>query len=161
MDENKKNITKMTFRISEVAIDEVSLLPHKIKILPPGEEGFIIETTVSLNIAAEEKKIEIGVWVKLFTDREKTNFLGEIKVRTVFIIESLPELKIYENLVQIPEMIMANFISIAISTTRGVLAAYTNDTPLKDAILPPQNPMTFAKQMQVKITKDSPTLETK
>ena len=93
----------ITFRISNVEIEEISLLPHRIDLFPPGKEGFIFETTVGLNIDPKEKSVSIGVWTKLFSDREKTNFLGELKVKTVFIVENLPSLMVNETTAKYPE----------------------------------------------------------
>lgn len=148
MKQNENKLPRITFKISNVVIDEISLLPHKIELLPPKEEGFIFETSVGVNIIPEENAINVGVWIKLFTDKAKTNFLGELKVKTIFVVENLASFTVSENITRFPGIVMANFVSISISTARGVLASYTNNTPLQGAILPVQDPMFFVKQLQ-------------
>lgn len=150
MSKKKFNIPQVKFRISEIGIDEISLQPYKVEILPPGKEGFIFETSVGMNINFDERKIIIGVYLRLFSDIEKTNSLGELKTRTSFILENFSDITVKEkNAVKIPEFVMINFITIALSTARGVFAAYTNNTPLKDAVMPAQDPVFFAKKLQI------------
>lgn len=160
MNKNNINIPRITFRISEVGIDEISLLPHKVDILPPQKKGFIFETNVGMMVDGPSKKINIGVHIKLFTDPEKTNFLGELKMKIAYYIENFSEITVEENKIRVPEIAMINFISIALSTARGVLAAYTNNTPLKDAVLPVQSPVEFAKQLQIKMADNSIVVKT-
>ena len=152
MKESKAKALSAIFRIARVEIEEISLAPHKVKILPPADEGFIFETNVGLRIEPENKEIIIGVRAKIFSDREKTNSLGKFEAKTTFIIENFSDFPIKGNSIMIPEIAMINFVSIAISTARGILVPYTINTPLKDAILPVQNPVFIAKQLQTKVT---------
>ena len=148
MDEPEK--VSVTFRIKKIDLIEHSLSISKIPNNVQNKDNFYFTTTINLNINTNNSEITVGVLSKFGYDEFRDIELGFINSSTIFFVENLNELSNkHGNQIQItmPDFLMANFIGLAISVTRGMLATITKGTPLESAILPLQDPMLFAKNL--------------
>ena len=150
MSEEIKKASKFGFRITDIIIDGVSLLPGELKEHPVGKDGFVFETNLTLLPNKAESKIYFAFLIKLFTDYDKVHQLGELRTRVGFFIANPSDFTVKDGFVIMPEPIMATFINIGASTARGIFASYTNGTELKSAILPPFDAVSFARSIMTK-----------
>lgn len=139
-------------------IKKLELLDHSLSIsaIPPNiqnGDSFFFTTTVNLNLDLDSKNLSVKILCKFAYDEVREVELGNISSLTTFSIEDLDKFRTKNetiSLIQLPDVLMANFIGLAISSTRGMLATITKGTPLESAILPIQNPLYFAQQLGVK-----------
>jgi hypothetical protein len=164
-----KQITKsIKFRIKKLELVEHSLFTSKIPSNIKQHDLFYFNTTVGLNFNFKDEYLIINVVSRFAYDEHKEIELGFINTLTTFAIEKLNSFvekkEPQKVLVNIPDFLMANFIGLAISSARGMLATLTKGTPLESAILPIQDPMLFAQKLALrteKIKGESPTQQIK
>lgn len=121
------------FQLAGVTIEQFA------KISEPKGTEFAVDVSVPVKTNYKDGKIAVGLNVQFFED-EKIILQLEVFCHYVFEPGCWSELTSNhtENAV-IKKELMANFFSIAVGTTRGVLAAKTENTPYSVCVLPLMN----------------------
>lgn len=140
----EKSNVDVRFTIVDVARVE-SHLSQKAQAFV-GKKDFHFEIKLSGNVNPELKNIGLSVTVEIW-DKPKEQQLGFLKTGVTFHLVNFEEvITVTEEgqVAELPNMINEVFISIAISTTRGVMAEHFRGTGLHSAILPALDPKVFA-----------------
>jgi hypothetical protein len=131
-----KNISTKEFSIRNIVLDDTL-----------DKEQFPFQISLGTQIDPQNKSISVDTFVNVFTDLDNKNKICGLTTRLVYEVENLQSLVIVENdNIKIPEVLMTTLISIAISTTRGILTAKTEGTLLHDVFMPVVNPSSFKPQ---------------
>jgi len=95
--ETKPNIQpeqfKLTSKILDLRLDKffiTSITPEEIQKID--KDNITFEFNVEAKVNSPEKKFSVVVTSKIFKEKEKTTYLGEIKTSGDFNIENLPEI---------------------------------------------------------------------
>ncbi len=111
-------------------------------------EGSIFNFDIEVKHKINKEKRSLYVLVTIVIRLDSTeDTLGKVEVGNVFIIENFNEVveEVKANNYQIEDNYSDILNGIAISTTRGVMAATFRGTPLHHAILPVVQPRTLRK----------------
>lgn len=141
------------------AIKELRTIRFAIEnFIEPGLEfdpnRVTFETTTAVTFAVPEENVAIDIQIKLFLDKDKANQKGMLHTRTVYHIRDFNNaFKVEGDRVTVPDAIMVTFVSIAVSSTRGILAAKTEGTIFHNSFFPVIEP---ARLMPKKETAAEP-----
>ncbi|MDP3830182.1 MAG: hypothetical protein Q8Q47_02855 [Ignavibacteriaceae bacterium] len=128
-----KNISTLEFSIRNIQLDQTF-----------DKDQFPIQISLGTQIDPLNKFISVDTFVNIFADPENKNKICGLTTRVVYEVENLQSTVVVEgNNIKIPESFMTTLISIALSTTRGILTAKTEGTLLHDVFMPIVNPTSF------------------
>jgi hypothetical protein len=105
-------------------------------------ENFQYEFNVNMGVNMPKNEIRVNLNVNIYSDVSKKIKVGNIDSHGVFIVQKLAEV-IQQSEGKIPNVILANFIGVLISTTRGFLIDKSQKTSIEGAIIPIVNPAIF------------------
>jgi hypothetical protein len=113
------------------------------------KEKITFELNVNFNIAEKNKIIEIVLLTKIFSDQTKSLNIGELNSELVVEVSNLEDiLKVHK---VFPMQVMASFVGVLVSATRGFIILKAKDTIIEGSILPIINPTVFfTQESQVK-----------
>lgn len=142
MQSNTTKELNIQTKIGEIKLDNFHLEKSILSGKKLNLENFQYEFNVNMNVNTSKKEITVNLIVNIYSDIEKKNKIGNINSHGVFIVYNLAEIiKASEG--KIPNIILANFIGVVISTTRGFLIDKSLNTPIDGAIIPMVSPLTF------------------
>lgn len=142
MQSNTTKELNIQTKIGEIKLDNFHLEKSILSGKKLNLENFQYEFNVNMNVNTSKKEITVNLIVNIYSDKEKKNKIGNINSHGVFIVYNLAEIiKASEG--KIPNIILANFIGVVISTTRGFLIDKSLNTPIDGAIIPMVSPLTF------------------
>lgn len=142
MQSNTTKELNIQTKIGEIKLDNFHLEKSILSGKKLNLENFKYEFNVNMNVNTSKKEITVNLIVNIYSDIEKKNKIGNINSHGVFIVYNLAEIiKASEG--KIPNIILANFIGVVISTTRGFLIDKSLNTPIDGAIIPMVSPLTF------------------
>lgn len=129
-------------------IKNISTLEFGIKNIPEIEtidkDLFQFQILPASFIDKEKNIIGIDTVVDIFIDVEKQKKVCELITRISYEVINLHDFYNNEDdAIIIPDQFMITLISIALSTTRGILTAKTEGTLLREVYLPILNPASF------------------
>lgn len=135
----KKNSDVKSIHIQVKAIELLGVELNRMKVDNILKESF--EYTFSINIeqriALEKNAVFLITTIEIYSDKGKSNFIGSIKTNCVFEVKELDRFFDKKNKkILFTNSQSARFSSIAISTTRGIMASEFRGTYLHNAILP-------------------------
>ena len=163
MDNNTKKDVKdisITYSIKDCKVLSYSSVYYQ----PIAEKNFIhdftFQITTTHSIIPEKKFIQLITEVKIYFDPEKVTQLGDISTVNIFEIKNFDEVvKKDDKGIYLPLQLMAMFVGLSISNTRGMLVAKAAGTCLQNAIIPVLNPTELLKKsIKDKQILESPTL---
>jgi hypothetical protein len=137
---DQKNIS---FRIKNI-----STLQFSIKNIPELDvvDKSLIHFQINPASFADKDNDVIGIdtLVDVYLDQENQIKVCELITRITYEVVNFSEfIDPSDNSINIPDQIMHTFLSISLSTTRGILAAKTEGTQLRDVFIPILNPTGF------------------
>lgn len=140
----------ITFRIKNI-----STLEFSVKNLSEAEtlnkDLFQFQILPASFVDNDNKVIGFNTVVDIFIDLEKQKKVCSLITRVTYDIINFSDfINSVDNSLNIPDQFMHTFLSIALSTTRGILAAKTEGTFLRDVYIPILNPAGF-KPMEASI----------
>lgn len=124
------------FRIEDINVTKFDLIHFD---LPPNSPDIDYQYAIkSLSkIDPESKNISIINFVEVYLDKEQTKKIIDFETEIKYSIKNFEEISTkQENVVQIPEVVVKTFLSVSISTVRGILYSRTVDTEYKKVYLP-------------------------
>jgi len=129
-------------------IKNISTLEFIIKNMPEIETSdknlFQFQILPASFVEKENSAIGIDTVVDIFIDQEKQKKVCSLITRIIYDIVNFNDfVNTIDNSLNIPEQFMHTLLSIALSTTRGILATKTEGTLLRDVFIPILNPMGF------------------
>jgi hypothetical protein len=117
--------------------------------------NFTFEINHTRTIKPENNTIEIYLNIIVFLEPEKKTFLGEISTLNIFGINNFDEVIQREGEgFKSPLILMAMFLGLSLSNTRGMLLGKAAGTCLQNAILPVINPTEFILNSEQKKIKN-------
>ncbi len=102
------------------------------------------EISINYNIDQHKKTLTFNCPIKIFAEPAKQLLLGSIETRAEFEVENLYAISDKEK--GVPTSVMATFVGLLISSTRGMLNILSKGTSFEQGILPIINPMIFFQQ---------------
>lgn len=139
------NQEDIIFMIKNIDILEFSFT-HPMKVIPK-DTPFRFDTTVERKVNLKEKLIIITSSFNIFCDQTNSN-ISNAKISCVYYIENIHQFIDESEKFELPEHVNTMFISISISTCRGVLFTLLRGTPLHSVILPIINPKELIRTSQ-------------
>jgi hypothetical protein len=135
------------------SLDLVSYIVEERKSTAPIDPKKItFEIGVNIQTAANTKTVTIANPITIFSDQTKKELLGSLEAKGEFIIENFEELKQGNSL---PVPVVAIFVGVVISTSRGMLRVLSKGTSFESAIIPIINPTSLVEsfvKVQAKVT---------
>ncbi len=99
---------------------------------------------VGVRFDPPKHEVSIDTMVDIFCDEQRTSKISESITRVKFGIENFDEVfTVKENQISAPDAVMNTLVSMAVSSTRGMLAAKTEGSILSGVYLPPVDPSSF------------------
>lgn len=136
---NPKEVN-FTTKIKEIKLDDFQL--EKSLKSPVDIDGLQYEFNVDFRINVVNTEVVVGLKTTIYSDLEKKNKIGSLSSHGLFILINLNEIiKQFDG--KIPNIIIANYMGVLISTTRGFFIDRIEKTPLEGAVIPIINPMSF------------------
>ena len=151
MEENKavgitskiKSITCNNFKVAEITKAELKNIP---------KDKFAFEFNVNLKMESVKKEVIIHSLTKIYAYDSKSLYLGEIETTGVFELINFDEItKAYKGMM--PNGVLAMFLGILLSTTRGILLIKSEGTSITGALMPIINAGSFFSQAEPIIKK--------
>jgi|ERR1043165_9104046 hypothetical protein len=127
-------------KIVEITFDEFKLEKSIKSGIKFNFDQFQYEFNISIDVNKVKGELSVNLTVNIFSDLEKKNKLGYITSHGIFLVVNFNEVIIND---KIPNVILANFIGVLISTTRGFLIVKAQGTPIEGAIIPIVTPNSF------------------
>ena len=141
-----KDIKQISFKLKDIVVPKYSfIVPQEEKITVP-DHPFTFEIKSGVFFNEEQKVCIIVLHTKTFFDPEKEKLICDLVTQTVFEIENFDEIIKKENDgLTAPDQIVKTFLSIAISTTRGIFMMKNSDNFLQKVFIPIVNPSDLFK----------------
>lgn len=117
------------------------------RLIEPDKITFDISANFSVN--ESEKLIAIVNQINIFSDPTKNELLGSIEVKGEFVLENMDDLKQPAGL---PTQLVAMFLGVVVSSSRGILRILSKGTAFETAIIPIVNPMAFLENLKARPT---------
>jgi len=135
------NQIKISFKLKDIVIPRYSFnIPQGFKVPEPGYP-FTFEINSGILFNEEKKLCIIVLHTKTFYEPEKENLICELITQTVFEIDNFSEvMKKDGDTISAPDQIITTFISISISTTRGIYMMKNSENFLHKVLVPIINP---------------------
>jgi hypothetical protein len=141
MENNNPKEINYTTKIKEIKLDDFQI-EKSLKHSSINIDGLQYEFNIGFNINIVHLEVFVELKISIFSDLEKRNKVGSSHSHGIFTLFNLSEiLKQFDG--KMPNVIIASYIGLLISTTRGFLIDRIDNTPLKGAIIPIINPITF------------------
>ena len=102
------------------------------------------EISINFNIDQSRKVLTFYCPIKIFAEPAKQILLGSIETKAEFEVLNLDVISDKEK--GVPTPVMATFVGLLISSTRGMLNILSKGTSFEQGILPIINPMIFFQQ---------------
>ncbi len=129
-------IVSVSFKIIDIKLIKFSF-ESSVDKEQIGNEDFTFEINFRYDTNVEKQTLNTFVLTKIFADQDKKLYLGQIETKMEFLLVNFDELVVIENdQVRILTMALNIFISVSISTARGMIASKTSGTSLEKAYLP-------------------------
>ena len=133
----------------------IDVLNFSVSPLPPGQTkpaiGFSINLQYQFSQQPEQVQLELDVQVQdILTQRT----VGELKTCCTFSMKGLAQLNNETDTVTIDDAVIDIFVSLSISTTRGILYSYFANTYLNPVVLPVIDPKAF-RELMVDVMPDT------
>lgn len=129
-------IVSVSFKIIDIKLIKFSF-ESSVDKGQIGKEDFTFEINFRYDTNVEKQTLNTFVLTKIFADQDKKLYLGQIETKMEFLLVNFDELVVIENdQVRIMTMALNIFISVSISTARGMIASKTSGTSLEKAYLP-------------------------
>jgi hypothetical protein len=133
----------ITFRIKEISTLEFSIknIPKEIS---PDPDNFKFEVLPQLFIESN-KFIGFNTTINVLMGKENSLLICSLFTRIAYEIINFDEFINTQdsNSIMIPDQFIHTLLSITLSTSRGILAAKTEGTILKNIYMPVMNPAGF------------------
>jgi hypothetical protein len=136
----------ITSRIKNLMLIDFSLDPitqSELGELNPSIFGF--ENNVNFSIEPALKQLTFQYTARIYSNEQLSKKLGEIQTFAEFELLNMDDFK-SEDQISLPEELLAMFIGIVLSSTRGMLVVKSAGTHLENAYIPVMNPMDFFKK---------------
>lgn len=141
MEENKNigvttkihSISLNNFKVADISKEQKKSL---------NKDKFAFEFNMNVKIEPKKKEITIHNLTTIFADDSKTNYLGEIEATGVFELQNFEEVT-EASKGMMPNGIIAMYIGLLLSTTRGMLLLKTEGTAIEGALMPIVNTGSF------------------
>ena len=102
------------------------------------------EFNINMNSNIDTEEILMILNINIFADEEKTQKIGLCDSSGMFKVKDLlSTMKNYDD--KIPNVILATFMGILVSSARGMMIVKMQDTKLSGSMLPVVDPMAFFK----------------
>ena len=109
------------------------------------------EIGINFNADTQSTILVFNCLVKIFKEPEKKNLLGSIETKGEFDVLNLQQ--IIEEKKGMPSPMLATFVGLLISSTRGMLTILSKATLFEKGVLPIINPSVFFQQALQPINK--------
>lgn len=145
--QHSDGMKQISFKLKDIVIPKYSFnVPQGFNI-PQADYPFTFEVNSGVFFNEEQKLCIIGMQIKTFYEPEKENLLCELVTQTVFEIENFNEvIKKENNALIAPDQAVKTFISISISTTRGIFMMKNSENFLHKVFIPIINPNDLFKK---------------
>lgn len=131
--------SNLQFRIASIRTARYTFSDLESNTEAVGDYGFRAQATMTVD--PKEERIEVRTRIKAtWEDSSEDDPFLELETETVYDVLGLTSLPHDDGEVQIPSDFLVTLLSIAISTTRGILLEKTADTGVGRMILPPIDP---------------------
>jgi hypothetical protein len=141
MTEIKNTKVQSKFKTLELVSFKVEERNEKVKVDP---QHITYEISINFSIDKKRSVLNVNCAIKVFAEIEKSNLLGSIETKAEFNILNLPE--IMNEKKGLEASVLATFIGLLISTTRGMLSILSKGTSFEGGIIPIINPMVFFQE---------------
>lgn len=143
---SKEKEIRITFRYDEVKTSKHLILETEILNVSK-KHPWVFEVSPAVKIDDVNNCVKILVFVNLYFDSDKKNKMMELVTESKFEVLNFYDVfkKTGEHTYKIPDQIIKQFISLAISTTRGILIAKSEGTIFDGIVLPAMDLNMFSK----------------
>ncbi len=142
MQHKKPNKLDITFRLKDVVIPKYSFIAPRISEPLTPDHQYTIEVNSGVLIEKGRKEIIIILHIKIFYDKEKEILISDLGTNTIYEIENFDKVikKKNKNEYQAPDQLVITLLSIALSTTRGIMIEKNSDNFLHKVFIPVVSP---------------------
>ncbi len=119
-------------------IQSINLISFKTAdnvLIKLDKDKFVFEHGINVKISPGTKEIVVHSTTTIFAEIEKLNYLGEIETSGIFELLNFNEVTSPHN-GNMPNGILAMYIGVLLSTTRGFLILKSQGTIIEDALIP-------------------------
>lgn len=146
--DSKKEIN-FKFKFNEITTLRFFVDNRPDAVRDVNKEGYKIQIGGAHFFNSEKEIFGFDILIDVSTNDKKNIKVCELLNRVSFNIKNFKEVFIVkENEITIPDQILSNLFSLALSTSRGVLFEKTKGSILNNFILPPLNVKDFLKSMK-------------
>lgn len=139
--ESSKSLN-ITSKIKSVTCVNFTIAPLKASEHKKLESSqFVFELNLNVKMTPANHDVEIHLTVKIYESIAKSLYLGEIETKANFDLVNFDELANSNQ--GMPNGVIAMFMGLLLSTTRGILLVKAENTILKGALIPIINLATF------------------
>ena len=131
-----KSIALVDFHVENIGKQEGEKLNNK---------KFAFQFTLNIKVDSSKKEILLDCSTKIFSDDSKTLYLAEIITKGIFDLLNFDEIVTEHK--GVPQPIIGMFMSILLSTMRGMILVKSMGTIVENAILPIININTLFPQI--------------
>ncbi|MFY9311053.1 MAG: hypothetical protein WAQ28_18565 [Bacteroidia bacterium] len=134
--------TEVTTKIQSISLNNfkvANITKEQRQFL--NNEKFAFEFNIRAKSELTTKEFTVYSTISIFSNDSKTLYLGEIETTGVFELQNLDE--ITEKHHGMPNAVIAMFIGILLSTTRGMLLIKSQGTLIDGALIPMINTSAF------------------
>lgn len=133
----------LSSKIKSITCDSFDLEKVSKKVIQAIELDQVnFDLKVNFKPDSISQELHINSIIEIYSDSSKSNYLGKMTTTGVFTILNFDEIVKPLN-GKFPATVVAMFIGILLSTTRGFLILKTEGTYLEGCILPIINPTSF------------------
>ncbi len=130
---------KIIFKIDKIETVSFSVDPSKIS--PRYNQPMKFRFTLSLKIDPKKKHLIFLLGIIISPKSSDDVQVGNLDIKVQFSIKNMEEFIEEENKsIKLPEILMANLITLVISTSRGIWAEKIRGTKIQKIILPLLDP---------------------
>lgn len=139
-------------------IEEISTLEFSIKNQPSinidDYENLVINVNPSSSVDIKSGIVDFIIMISIHSGGKEKIIICELVTSIKFAIKNFAQFLDKENnkLLRMPDQFMHTMLSIALSTSRGILASKTEGTNLQKVYLPILNPADFKPEVDSQIT---------
>jgi len=141
---NAKKEQKISFKIDKIETESFSLNLLGISSFTRDSVNFNFSLKLEINPNKNRLIFALGLIVTPKTNKDKQ--IGNLDIKVHFLIKDMSNLveveKEKEN-IRLPNVLMITFLSIVISTARGIWSEKVRGTKLEKAIIPLLDPKKF------------------
>lgn len=148
MQHKKTDKLDIRFRLKDIVTPKYSFTAPRITEPITPDYQYTIEVNSGVIIENERKEIVIILHIKIFYDKEKEILISDLVTNTIYEIENFNEVikKKNKKESEAPNQLIITLLSIALSTTRGILIEKNSDNFLQKVFIPIVNPKDLLNQ---------------